>query len=58
VQQKNDVLTLLPMSDLAALAFIGGTLTFIRQTFPSISENYLDMSDLRRASEVLFWEIA
>jgi len=40
------------------LASIGGALTFIRQTFPSISENYLDMSDLRRASEVLFWEIA
>lgn len=40
------------------LASIGGTLTFIRQTFPNIAENYLDMSDLRRASEVLFWEIA
>ncbi|UTW05789.1 T6SS effector amidase Tae4 family protein [Pseudomonas benzenivorans] len=40
------------------LASIGGALTFIRQTFPGIAENYLDMSDLRRASEVLFWEIA
>lgn len=40
------------------LASIGGALSFIRQTFPNISENYLDMSDLRRASEVLFWEIA
>lgn len=40
------------------LASIGGALTFIRQTFPSIAENYLEMSDLRRASEVLFWEIA
>lgn len=40
------------------LASIGGALTFIRQTFPNIAENYLDMSDLRRASEVLFWEIA
>ncbi|WP_300652610.1 T6SS effector amidase Tae4 family protein [Pseudomonas sp.] len=40
------------------LASIGGALTFIRQTFPNMSENLLDMSDLRRASEVLFWEIA
>lgn len=40
------------------LASIGGTLTFIRQTFPGVAENFLDMSDLRRASEVLFWEIA
>lgn len=39
------------------LASIGGALTFIRQTFPGIAENYLDMSDLRRSSEVLFWEI-
>lgn len=39
------------------LASIGGTLTFIRQNFPGIAENYLEMSDLRRASEVLFWEI-
>jgi len=40
------------------LASIGGTLTFIRQTFPAIAESYLEMSDLRRSSEVLFWEIA
>jgi len=40
------------------LASIGGALTFIRQTFPGIAENYLDMSDLRRASEILFWKTA
>ena len=40
------------------LASLGVALTFIRQTLPTFSESYLEMSDLRRSSEVLFWEIA
>ncbi|MCU1718965.1 type VI secretion system baseplate subunit TssF [Pseudomonas sp. 5P_3.1_Bac2] len=41
------------------LASIGIVFTFIRQTFSRVSEHlpYVSMSDLRRSSEVLFWEI-
>jgi len=39
------------------LASIGLILTFIRRTFPEISENLLDMSDLRKSKQVLFFEI-
>jgi hypothetical protein len=39
------------------LASIGLVLTWARRTFPDFSENWLDMSDLRKSKKVLFWEI-
>jgi Type VI secretion system (T6SS), amidase effector protein 4 len=39
------------------LASIGLFLTWTRRTFPDLSENWLDMSDLRKSKKVLFWEI-
>jgi hypothetical protein len=39
------------------LASIGWFATAVRRTFPQLSEDYLEMSDLRRSTEVIFWEI-
>lgn len=39
------------------LVSIGTILTFIRSVIPEISEDYLDMSDLRKSKAVLFFEI-
>jgi hypothetical protein len=39
------------------LASVGIVQTFFRQAFPGIAENVFNVSDLRRASEVLFWEM-
>lgn len=39
------------------LASIGYFATWLRRTFPEVSEDYLDMSDLRKSKQVLFWEI-
>ena len=39
------------------LASIGFFLTLIRGWFPETSEEYFDMSDLRKSKEVWFWEI-
>lgn len=39
------------------LASIGAFATFVRTTFSEFSENYLSMSDLKKSSQVLFWEI-
>ena len=39
------------------LESIGTFWTFIRRNAPDFSEDYLDMSDLRKSSTVLFWEL-
>ncbi len=39
------------------LESIGVISTWMRRTFPNFSENYLDMSDLRKSKKVLFWEL-
>ena len=39
------------------LASIGLIATWVRTTFPTFSEEWLDMSDLRKSEIVLFWEI-
>ncbi len=39
------------------LASIGLIATWIRRTFSEFSENWLDMSDLKKSKKVLFWEI-
>ncbi|MCB0516479.1 MAG: hypothetical protein KDD49_10485 [Bacteroidetes bacterium] len=39
------------------LESIGMILTWMRRTFPNFSENFLDMSDLRKSTKVLFWEL-
>jgi hypothetical protein len=39
------------------LASLGWFSTWTRRTFPQMSENYLSMSDLRKSTDVLFWEI-
>ncbi len=36
---------------------VGTVNTWFRRNFPDFSENYLDMSDLTKSSEVLFWEM-
>lgn len=40
------------------LASIGAIITFIRGTFPDISEKYFNMSDLTKSSEVLLWDMS
>ena len=39
------------------LASIGLIMTYMRRWAPEFSENYLDMSDLRKSKQVLFFEI-
>jgi RHS repeat-associated protein len=39
------------------LASKGLFMTWLRRTFPNFSENYLDMSDLRKSKQVIFWEM-
>ncbi|AIN18677.1 hypothetical protein CH54_3326 [Yersinia rochesterensis] len=39
------------------LASLGWLSTWARRTFPQASESYLSMSDLRKSTKVLFWEI-
>ena len=39
------------------LASIGVVATWVRSTFSEFSENWLDMSDLKKSKKVLFWEI-
>lgn len=39
------------------LVSLGVIATLVRQQFPSISERFFSMSDLRQAKQVLFWEI-
>ena len=38
------------------LGSLGWGMTFMRQTFPNFTENYLDTSDLTKSKQVIFWE--
>lgn len=39
------------------MASIGAFRTWLRTTFPNFSENWADMSDLKRSKKVIFWEV-